>query len=611
MANDVTTGQELNSYTGRAALGGSDAAGYAALDISPLGVYALKKYETNLIDYNQQQADKKALQAKFTDPSLYLFLDKEYSDQVNPKLDRLKELSKKNLQMDPTGEDWYEFHRLYNEITQDNAGLKTVQALKDKYKKAAEDTADIHEKERLDQYVKQLSSWKLGQEIPSYNKYFGPNRKHHPDLTEETGTYLKPGGSEAFPTQQKVKYSIKNPINAFELARYKVVTDPTALQTGSDYAHTFLEMGGMEEVNESAKDIYKKALRLNISKLEEKYKNDYKNYERIYPGATFRDFMNNTGNEAELQVVYDKLKPLNDGLQAVPIAADNGVQLKGYTYYTDPKTKATVRMNLSDAEMLGFMAATDQPTGRKEEIVEEKFASEVLKARQEAADDATRRRGQTLEYRAKMADIARKKDEFKKLHPEVDIPEGEFGNLIYGVNGNVGTPAGTGITSLKNGTAVDKNGNIVKDFSGTMTIPANMLNNSIVIEYNKYAGNKSVTKTEGESKDEETGTTTKSSTTQTEMAGQLDLTSGKVRAKFENGVIKGIYAKDGTLIDDDMFKHITRSAGLSGVTKYKPADKDYGGKPATDEIPTLTTKAEFDALPKGAFYYRDGKKYQK
>jgi hypothetical protein len=410
MANDVTTGQELNSYKGDAALGTGEAYGYAPINLAPLEQYALHKFEINKINYEQQQKDKRDLHDEFTDPNLYLFLDEPFANQVNPKLDELKELSKKNLQMDPNGKDWYRFHELYNEILKDNAGLKTVQTLKDKTKKSIEATADVHEKERLEGYVKQLDQYKLGQEIPVYNSYFGPDLKHLPDLKEETGTYLKLGGSKAFPTEQKIKYTIYNPIDAFELARKKVVEQPDALQTGGDFSHTFLEMGGIDEANNAAKDIYKKALSLNIGQLQSKYSDDYKKYESQNPGASFRDYMNNTGKDSELQSIYDKLSPLNDGLSVVPISADNGVELKGFTYYTDPKSGAKVRMNLSDADMLGFMAATKKPIGKKEEVVEEKFAKDVVAADQAKRDDATKRRGQTLDYNAAMAKIKADKD---------------------------------------------------------------------------------------------------------------------------------------------------------------------------------------------------------
>jgi len=59
MANDVTTGKDLNSYQGNPALAdGPGKTGYAKVDLSPLETFAINKYKTNLLDFEQPKLDR-------------------------------------------------------------------------------------------------------------------------------------------------------------------------------------------------------------------------------------------------------------------------------------------------------------------------------------------------------------------------------------------------------------------------------------------------------------------------------------------------------------------------------------------------------------------------
>lgn len=146
----------------------------------------------------------------------------------------------------------------------------------------------------------------------------------------------------------------------------------------------------------------------------------------------------------------------------------------------------------------------------------------------------------------------------------------EFGNLIYGIN----TPSNTTSTIWKkdgtkvegmhinNGVMIDKSGNPI-DYTGDATVEASNLDNSIITEFNKYAG---ATKTNGNGEP-----------TQTAATAQLKPDeSGRFKLRMENGTIKGIQTTDGTYATADQFEHITLEAGQKGVTKYKKADPNYG-----------------------------------
>lgn len=164
------------------------------------------------------------------------------------------------------------------------------------------------------------------------------------------------------------------------------------------------------------------------------------------------------------------------------------------------------------------------------------------------------------------------------------LGEGHFGNLIFGVNlpkGKVEVPnIESGTASIKDGAVIDDQGNILTQVNGDAELPRGAINNSILLEYNKYAGVK---------------TTDKDGVVTTENnPGQQIAPKGRLRANYENGVIKGIYSQDGTLIDVDMMQQITIKAGQMGVTKYKSPNTEYGvgGDPTKQTTPgTTTTKS--------------------
>jgi hypothetical protein len=162
----------------------------------------------------------------------------------------------------------------------------------------------------------------------------------------------------------------------------------------------------------------------------------------------------------------------------------------------------------------------------------------------------------------------------------------DFGNLIYGVNSKpkevirIDKKDGSFITNLKinNGVVVDKQGNVV-DYTGDLKVPASYLDNSIITEFNKYAG---------------TTKTLADGTTETVPSSRLYLENGKYILRMVNGQIQGIQTQNeddtgGSFATADQFQHITLTAGQKGASKYKKADTEYGtpaptkGKQKVDE----------------------------
>jgi len=150
----------------------------------------------------------------------------------------------------------------------------------------------------------------------------------------------------------------------------------------------------------------------------------------------------------------------------------------------------------------------------------------------------------------------------------------DFGNIIYGVNSNeIKTVTGKRFVNRKgdkeslkviNGAIVGPEGNVAVDVTGEFLIPASGINNSIVTEFNKYAGSQKVLSD---------GTTVEAVAPSRLKKDK----NGNYTIKFEGGVIKGILTEDGTYATDDQFQTITTQTSQKGATKYKKPEDISGG----------------------------------
>lgn len=418
-ADQVTTGQELNSYKGDANLAsGSNYAGYAPLVLDPLQTYALNKYKTNLIDYEQQQKDKALLQEKFYDPNINLKLDKEFAEQIQPAIDKFKDSAKLNLQMNPDSDEWYDALATHEKLLKDNAALKTVQNLKDDALKKAGETADQHDKEVWTAYADKLSKYKLGEEIPAYSKYFAPVDKHVPTGEITTGTYQRQSADGKY--KQTVKKTINNPMGLPKKYDRMAIDDPTAYKTWGDISHTLLENGGINELNKAAAETYKASMALNTSNFQEKYKSQWDEFHNKYPGLPYSDFIAATGLTDELSQIQKGNAFLKvEGKDAVPVekVPAEANHLSGYTYFTDPKDGKEYRLNKSDKVIAAMHGATAKLPGQSEEVLKSELDEtpakiELLKAQAlKAKSDANANMIKAKAARAKVnAQIAKLKE---------------------------------------------------------------------------------------------------------------------------------------------------------------------------------------------------------
>ena len=169
-----------------------------------------------------------------------------------------------------------------------------------------------------------------------------------------------------------------------------------------------------------------------------------------------------------------------------------------------------------------------------------------------------------------------------------------FGNIIYGVNVSDIRKAGSGLfkdaaakkldgLSMINGAIINKDGAIQRDIEGEFNVPATGVNNSIVTEFNKYAG--------------QTRLSADGIVMSSPVTSKIEPSAlGNITIRVKNGEIVGVKTADGTFADVDQFQYITTMTSQKGASKYRQPEDISGGAglsggsgvPVTD--PTLLNK---------------------
>ena len=171
--------------------------------------------------------------------------------------------------------------------------------------------------------------------------------------------------------------------------------------------------------------------------------------------------------------------------------------------------------------------------------------------------------------------------------PTVDTNDAGYdGNIIYGVNTTF-----TGGNKVINGVVYDS-GNNKSNFTGYIDIPTKDINSNVQTEYNKFNKDaQGVQVNEIQVKD-----------------------NGTIRYKFENGEAVGVLAKNKSYVSVDDFAKVTAVSGQKGETKYiseTQVGSKKGGNPKTNNIPTVSSKSDFDKLKSGDIFIENGVKYKK
>lgn len=364
---DVQSGTDLNSYQGNANLAGgnSEGVGYAKVDITPLQTLALQQYNTNMVDYQQQQYDRAKLEDMYLDPSIYVDLDQDLAGQITPKMQEFKDLARKQLEKNPNSEDYYKFKDLYKELGSLNAKGKAVQTLRQQYKKAAGETQDEHEKEALNAHLEKLSKYKLGDEIPVYNKYFGFDKNALPPKDKLKGTYLRVKGNVI----ETVQTELNNPMGLDEVAKRQRIENPKVYTTGEDIGHTLLQHGGVDELNKKTAEYADLGIKLNVGLLKDKYQNELNKFQKENPTGTFQEFLNATGHSDEIDKIRQGHDYLKVPVKYIPVPDGEG-RLQNYSYSADGKQ----RLNVDNDILRAKFSATDEPIGKSEKVLKSELS---------------------------------------------------------------------------------------------------------------------------------------------------------------------------------------------------------------------------------------------
>lgn len=364
MAGEVTTGQELGSYSGNAALAGgeaSNAIGWKDIDTTPLQTYALKRYATNLVNYETQEKDRAKAEQMYLDPNINVPLDEHLAEQVRPKMEEMKNLMAKNPSAATDPKSWYKIQALDKELLQQNARLKSVQDLKNKYNGLAGAEPDEFKKKNYQDYVSQLEKYKLGEDVPPFNDHFVFDEKHLPELKTADVVTQRINGDKV----ETVRSTMYNGIDALQKARDQHITNGEVNNTGQDLASTLLTHGGLDDLNNRMAKAYDQQIKLNFGLLHDKYATEFGTYQKANPNATFSDFLKATNRQGEIKGIVDNLAWLKQPLTYVPDQGQNNPDLS-HNYAYDDKG---VRLSADNDTLRAIYSVLRNPAGAKEEIL--------------------------------------------------------------------------------------------------------------------------------------------------------------------------------------------------------------------------------------------------
>lgn len=565
--NEITTAA---GYSGNAALGG---AVDAPVIIDPTAVqrFATFQFYSDKDKWDQKQKDDVNAAKQISDIASYDIASPltPYSDALKGKLQEIQDYTKNNpdaLTYSNSPEKYQELYKKINEFGNLRKAATASDAVYNANKNKIDTEADLPTKQYmqadLDTRVKELFTGGVSQ---AQNKILASASPLNPDdYTVPTPKVTEYDAISQLPNSDVVnKFKFVNPDQLLADTELEF----SKAQTLDENAPSFKALSPERQALERQKFALAGTKRKAVTDMADNLNGLLNEYKAAHPDV---DITKVSGDPTGKDTLLDIIKSANkynaqiDQLNSL-IAGGKAKDPTGkvITHQFSPINLAD---GISPAE-LGMMNAL-QKTGTP-------IWSLVKDIKEN--DNSIQLQGQANQRRINAANIA--KDEYIANLPYEKQKAGaldaagkqiDFGNLIYGINTPPKKPVDiiktdgnkiNGVT-INNGVVIDKSGNPV-DYTGDVRIPADNLDNSIVTEFNKYAGSTKV------------GTNGEASTTVPTSQLKPD-DNGKFTIRMENGQIKGILASDGTFATADQFQHITLEAGQKGATKYKKPDPNYG-----------------------------------
>lgn len=250
-------------------------------------------------------------------------------------------------------------------------------------------------------------------------------------------------------------------------------------------------------------------------------------------------------------------------------------------YFTDQLTgrKVSLPPNMNPSDF--FTIDKSKPLSASQLILLQKFqiaAPDVITKEFKYTGEANALRNIQDDYAASIYAS-------NKAHPDVINKPEELGNLIYQVNSSgILNADGKPVPGAKmiRGVIVDSKGQPLSNASGEYQVPISSIDNSVITEFAKYAGDPKVA---------QSGVAADGTTTARIKSNDKNLVTIRID---DSGEISGIQTTDGSFAGVDQFKYITNQSSYKGVTKYKPAQDVSGGvKPVGNNKSSVP-------IPKGA-----------
>lgn len=549
------------SYRGTPYLGGSIGVG-VTIDSTPLEKLATFQYYRDRDLWQKKQVDDRLAAKEISDMTAYDITSpmKGYSDYLKGKLDEIKNYVRDNpnaLNYDKNPEGFKKFKELEGQFQTARTAANTSEVIYNARKTAID--------KEVDNLTKDVLRSRLDLDV---NKLFQEGIDGALNNTLNSTPELKSDEYKLqdIPLTKRTKI-IRNP-NDIEIGELTFI-DPAQAQAQADAivfgfkkpldetTPRFKALSDAEKEQERKEFGVISAPRLALKRIADGWNEVLSGLKTANPNLKVADITPDMLQDGTMKAIIDSGNLYNQQI-------DKLNALTGENY-----KKLNMDDGLSESEILLLNAFQKNKNNLySEEKKIQQTDNQIQEDQIKAANYREKLQQNGANYRANLP------YEKIKLAASADAAK-EFGNIIFGINSpEIKFDNGKGFKrmvdskgkalKIVNGAVIDNNGVVQVDITGDFTVPASALDNTIITEFNKYAGANKIL-ADGTVVPEASPSRLKKND------------DGTYTVKYENGIIKGILTDDGTYATDDQFQYITTQSSQKGVTKYKKPEDISGG----------------------------------
>lgn len=569
-SRDITSG---NSYTGNSALGGRYSQG-VTIDTTPLARLAAFTYYRDQNLWQQKQVDDKAAAKEIADMTAFDINSpmKGYAEHLKSKLNEIRDFVRENpnaLSYNKDAKGFQKFKELENDFQNARKAANTSEVIYNARKTAADKAATPEEKDVL------LSGLDL-----DVNRLFKDGIDGALNNTLNSAPELKPDTYTLPDIPLTKRISVVRNANDIQIDEIQYADPAQALAQADAVMFGFRKpidkttdrwksLSPEEQIQEEKEYTVTSAPRLAIQKTTDNLNSLLQDLKAKNPEIKISDITPDMIPTETLGAVINSAKIYNENIDR--LNAQTGEKYKHINLDDGVSGSEVLVLNAFQKNKNTLFSETEKKVQQTDNAIQDQQIK--------AANYRAQLNENGANYRANLP------YEKLKLSASADAAK-DFGNIIYGVNSNeLKTVTGKRFVNrngdketLKviNGAIVGPEGNVAADVSGDFRVPASSFDNSIITEFNKYAGG---VKTTSDGKVIEA---TAPSRLKKDEKGNF------YTVKFENGIIKGILTDDGSYATDEQFQTITTQTSQKGATKYKKPEDISGGNKGL--VPGLVQK---------------------